>query len=574
MRWICFFLICGIIVVNLDFPDARAQSVDKNTTDPVVEMEPYVVKGERILPEPESWLYVRVPALELTRGERKIIVPGYEILASKGKKNTLAFVDEIQLRQLAGAILFPYLVEALPRSPIVLILDNYNTLLEPAALPAAKAWMGDPVFTARALHTADEQADSRYSVGTQTTIFYNDVSQRPSYYDDRADRIEMEEDDEVLLDSAGAVGQLGRRKYLPRAAVNGGPLTIYLYGSGGGSPLNEAWLAREAWNGLNGYALHRLVKTAPPWLREGLAQLYGMVRINYRFIDFGHPPNQRRRQPMENIASISEVLQAEDIHALGRISGGKEMAATFVHYCLYADNGKYAGRFFKFIERLEKEPFAETLFKECFGKKISSFESAISTDSFVFTWYKYTRYKGRLPDMPEVLIRDATQSEVARLKAEVFIARNWTPLALDELRIAYWRGEREPNMLALLAFLEEHIGSIPRAQKITRTLLTMPEPPPRTYIVAAKLRLRELGAGEKSARKFDRIETASVLELVTKARERGLLNEDLCATLSKLIIHSAEPPSNEIAVFIQEAAKQYPLNKTIAEACKLSVEPT
>jgi hypothetical protein len=70
------------------------------------------------------------------------------------------------------------------------------------------------------------------------------------------------------------------------------------------------------------------------------------------------------------------------------------------------------------------------------------------------------------------------------------------------------------------------------------------------------------------AKNLDKAGANSIMDMPVKARLGGLLNEDLCATLSRLVIKSAESPSTDTAALIKEAAKRYPLNKTILETSK------
>ncbi|MDR1009988.1 MAG: hypothetical protein LBM04_02465, partial [Opitutaceae bacterium] len=304
------------------------------------------------------------------------------------------------------------------------------------------------------------------------------------------------------------------------------------------------------------------VRNEPGWLRAGFGSLCRDIRVSPRQIEFG----EFRQYLNMNFdpPRLVDVLNGK--RPFPSIRNGREVAKVFVHYCLFASNGAQSARFRNFINRLDEEPFSEALFEECFGKKVSAFESDVISHWHLMTPKKRVIYKWDTPPLPGIVAREATQSEVARLKAEMLIARGQSPKALDELRTAYWRGGRDPWMLALLALLEEHIGSIPRAEKITKTLLALPQAPARAQVVAAKLRMRELGAWEDDGKKLDKAGADSIMDLLVKARLGGLLNEDLCATLSRLVIKSAESPSTDTAAFIKEAAKRYPLNKIIREA--------
>ncbi|MDR0352948.1 MAG: hypothetical protein LBI02_06270 [Opitutaceae bacterium] len=559
---------------------------------PVVEMEPYVVRDERILPNPEAWFYIKIPALESTRGGSVVVVPGYEILTpSRARKNARVFAGELQLRQLAGALLFPDVVRALPRSAIVLIWDDEGRLRARSGM----AWHGDSIFTADAFKHAGRLPDPRYAVGTLRRAFGNQITDRASRYDDDAGRVTMGTDDIQPRDDGLADAAFDEKRLSAILAMNGGPLTVYVDTPYEGALIDGA--ARSVWINLNNYALGSAFKNIPEWLTEGLSCLYATVQVTPRQIDFGKadfgiprpmgarssssmtapsplsdgtprpmpPPNN----PIVSMPKLADVLKGGDRPLDARHRQYKrQFAAAFVHYCLYGGDGKYTENFFQFVERLQDDLFSEELFKACFGKTVTTFRAYLTDYARSFAYYKSTQYRGKFTPMPALTLREATQSEVARLKAEVLIAQGWVPNALDELRIAYWRGERDPWMLALLALLEEHIGSISRAEKITKTLLASPQVPARAPVVAAKLRLRELGAGAPGREKLNKDEADSVMEHIIKAREQGLLNEDLCATLAKLVYASEEPPDASITGFLTEAAKRYPLNQALSAALK------
>jgi hypothetical protein len=171
--------------------------------------------------------------------------------------------------------------------------------------------------------------------------------------------------------------------------------------------------------------------------------------------------------------------------------------------------------------------------------------------------------------MPPVVLREATQSEIARLKTELFMSRRQVPDALDELRIAYLRGGRDPVMLAMLASLEQRIGSEERARKLVKALMALPRPPPQTHIVAARLRFKEMLAAKPSGEKLNTAESSELIAILSGALAGGLTSEELCGTLAEIVLKSAERPDANTAGFLSEAAKRYPFNKTIAEALKI-----
>jgi hypothetical protein len=217
---IIIYILCGAFLFcpPADAGDAQDRRADAPAVDPVIEMEPYVVKGERILPNPESWVYINIPAVEIKRNNRVDYMPGYEILSSRSRQNSLALAGELQLRQVANALVFPDFVRALPRSTIIVVLDD-GRLRDNVR---ANIWEGDSLYTATALRQSSGRADPRYSIGTQiNTHFYSDfVTEIPSGYDGHANREMPDADNERAVRNSRAVANL------VGIAANGGPLRV------------------------------------------------------------------------------------------------------------------------------------------------------------------------------------------------------------------------------------------------------------------------------------------------------------------------------------------------------------
>jgi len=172
--------------------------------------------------------------------------------------------------------------------------------------------------------------------------------------------------------------------------------------------------------------------------------------------------------------------------------------------------------------------------------------------------------------MPAFTVREATQSEVARLQGDLLLSQGKPDKALGLLRIAYWRGEREPAMLAILAGLEERCGSIERSRKITQALMVLPAPPLRALPVAAKLRFRDATDNKKPEDKLTPDETKAIMSPLSRAVKGGLVTEEVCALMSEVVLRSSIPAPESILNFLGMAAKKYPNNGTIQSAATLT----
>ncbi|OAM89028.1 hypothetical protein OH491_12345 [Termitidicoccus mucosus] len=591
MKNILFCLLCATLFLGSASGQEKPSAKKAETSGPLVEMEPYVVRDSRILPPPEQWHYVKVPALELLRGKRSIVAPGYEMLSNLNASQTRVLVEELQLRQFAATYIWPMLTQALPKSPVYVVVDiNQQFLSLPGpVLQLSGAWEGDPIVPDTALPLADG-ADA---TGVEASGFIVAADASRAFAAEYGLGAVPEPGEETGLAPPVPPGENARRTEERQASeeyetkplaegfvklvANGGPLTALIRAgdpAAGAERPSEERLAATLSYELSMFALNSLAQKPPPWFARGLGSLLGSTQVSQTHIQFALVRDKFTGRHMPN---LSDIFQKKDGDSF--TTEESRLASVFVHYGLYAEKGKFAPRFMKFVDRLERgEPPTEALFNETFGSGlfnsgISRMETNLAVYSRDFAFYKSMDIKGDIPPMPPPVYREATQAEVARIKAEVHIAQGALAKALNELRVAYWRGERDPAMLAILAMLEQQSGSESRARKLIQPLLALPKPPPRAYITAARIRLKDTLAIKLPGAKLGAEETSELISVLSGALAGGLTTEDLCTTLAEVVTHSSVAPDAGLAAFLREAAKRYPKNKTIAEASKLDAGP-
>jgi hypothetical protein len=293
------------------------------------------------------------------------------------------------------------------------------------------------------------------------------------------------------------------------------------------------------------------------------------MRIDHKGITFDPYVNSARMPGY--LHPLRELLQPHLREREPWFAAHPRYGINFIHYGFFGEKGANRENLLALIERRRKEPFSEQMFREVWGKTSSRIDQELE-DYMRHGEVRSFVHKLEIQELPPVIIREATQSEAARLKARLYMAGSEFQNALDELRIAYWRGTREPAMLAMLASLEQRIGSEERARKILKPLMAMPVPPPRACIVAVRLRLGELLAGKPKDAKLDATESAGLIELLSGALAGGIPDQELCAALAEVVLKSASPPDANTVAFLSVAAKRYPSNKTIVAAYKLGAK--
>jgi len=557
-KWSLGFL--ALLSMSTVLIPARAE--EKTSSEVIIKMDPYVVEGERVLPPPESWRYVSVPAGELTKGNKVIVAPGYEVLSNLSEKNTRLFVEELQLRQLAGTLLWPMIVQALPKQPMVVVLDQTKQAATNVNQPAALSWQGEPItaaspqldgFDSNRYITGLQLLGPDQGFGTVQEIETNPLGTR-MVQDGNPTTLERSPFKKDFRPLPAGFTRVRAKNGVVAAQINADiPLADTE------DRPSEEQLAADLSHRAAVYAVESFPQRPPQWFCSGLGWLVASTQVTPTRITFANILATLDKTKMPPLAALltktAGLSYEEDL-----------MAATFTHYGLYGDDGKHAEKFMTLVQRQSQGQVTPEQFQEIFGISIEKMEGNLAKYSRSFANYKSTELNGRLPDMPTITVREATQSEVARLQADSLITQGKPDLALNILRIAYWRGEREPAMLAVLAGLEEKQGSLGRARKIIQALLALPAPPARVFIVEASLLYRDAIAKKQPQEKLTVAETRTIMDPLGRAVQAGQNSEDIWAFFAEVVLRSAGRPHESIATLLEHAAKRFPNNVTIREA--------
>ena len=528
-----------------------------------VDMPDYVISADRELPPPESWRYVLVPAGELTRGESVVVAPGYEILSNLSEKNTRLFARELQRRQLVGALLWPMIVQAQPRPPMAVVVDMgrqwHGTLntADPAAgsivdLPDDIAWQGDPIST---IEFTNEPMDvepraigdaltGRPINGMQTRVMIGGAptTLEPSVFDST----------KIQPLPRGFVGLWTSDGLLVAEVRAGEPLA-------GSERPDEERLAASLNQEASLATLQALSSRSKPWLRVGLGWLIASTTVTSTEIEFAGVPAKLRQRSMPSL--VDTLTSAEPL--------GYEhetLASAFVHYGLYGDNGKRARGFVQLVARLEQEGPSDSLFLDTLGEDLARTEKRLAGYVHAVANYRSIKLRGNLPEPPPITVREASQAEIARLKARLACAQGRPDLGLAMLRVGYLRGEREPAMLTLLATLESTHGSWERAAKLVAAVRTQGEPPASIHLIEARVAFRKATDGLEADARLDRAATAAIMQPLARALRAGQGSEALWEFMATVVRRSAARPHESIVRYLEQAAQRYPENATIRDA--------
>ena len=507
---------------------------DAAAKDPVVALPAYTVTDARDLPPPEAWRHAEIP--------------GFEILSNASDRETKRLIADFQLFNQAIGVVWPALIGRSP-TPVSLILCGRGGKFD-AFVP--------------------KTADAGPSQG-MASLFLRDAEHSAIVVNLQAREIGL-----AGLDSA----------FNPSGVENNGNIEVDAYKQ----------LYRE-------YVHSLLARTTPrmaAWLEEGLAQLLMGMKVSPTLIEFAKldDPNtvsisQANAAIINSLggsddasAQLTAAAEDRDFNAalqrtrlmsfpelfavkhddpVARNSIGSKWAkqsTAFVHMCLYQTGQKYQKGFVTFITRSSREPVTEALFKECFG--IGYNAMLLELRGYLdFTNYKslgWSSKKGEgLTESGPLVLRDATESEVGRIKGEALLLAGLNDAARTALITPYTRGERDPRLLAALGLYERGANNPDRAKKFLEAATAAKVVRPLAYLELARLRFQaaQAAAGGPEAQ-FTAAQTADIIAPLLVARLQPPPMPETYELIGDTYARSVDNPKPDIMGMLVEGVNLNP----------------
>lgn len=507
----------------------------ESPADPVVELPKFVVTDARELPPPEAWRYTEIP--------------GFEVLTNASDRSTQRLLKDFLLFKQALGYVFP--VRTRTAVPTTLILCGRGAKFD-AFVPDGKA-------------TTDTGRASLFLKGRDQSAIVID-------FEARAIEIGGADDtDDVATGTDSSRIDIDHNKQLYREYVH--------------------------------YLLSQNEPRPPAWLEEGVAQIIMAMKFDATSIYFGQleDPNtisaeaalvasrnaavaaddpdavplpgapaedrdfnaalhRKALVPMDQFFAVTHD-SPEAINPLGNNRWAKQ-AYAFVHLCIYGENGRYQKSFGQFLSRLGREPVSEAVFKDCF--KMSYQEMLLTLRGYIdFTVYKSIEFnakKGqRMPEPPPVVLRDATQSEVGRIKGEALVLAGHPASARTELIAPFIRGERDPRLLAALGLYEHSGGQDERARKFLDAAAAAKVVRPGAYLQIARFRYADaLAAPAAAGGRLSAEQAKGVFAPLLVARTQPPPSPEVYELLADTWLHSAAKPQRNDIGLLAEGVQIFP----------------
>jgi hypothetical protein len=476
--------------------------------DPAVELPTFTVTDSKLLPQPESWRYARIP--------------GFEILSNSSDRDTQRLLHEFELFTLALNYVWK-LPPRPPGAPVELIICGNGRKFD-AFRPAGE-----------------------FAADTTSASLFLGNRERPVIVLDR---------ESAHLSIAAVdhtIGESGPGAFdLNEAGVPG-------MGRGTDTGLIAVDSDEQFYREYVHFLLSQANPRAPAWLEEGIAQLVMGMKVTRDSIEFGvvEPADLvsdkqalvameakgqeedsgfmpgdaledydfNRALLRRRLLSFEELFAVTHDSSIARNPLGNNRWAkqswAFVHMCLYGRGKRYQSGLLAYLARSPKEGATEALFTECFKKNyrqmLDELQAYIEVTDYESQEYEAKSGKG-FPSLTPVPLREATQSEIGRIKGEAFELANRPGLARNELIAPYIRGERDPQLLAVLGLHERSMGETERARKFLEAAVKLKTDRPRAYYELARLRLE---AAEKAPLGGDARLSAEQTEAVLEPLRAG-----------------------------------------------------
>ena len=475
----------------------------------------YTVTTERELPPPESWHYARIE--------------GFEVLSNASVGNTKQLVDDFQRFAFAVGVVWPAARQNLA-GPASLIICGRNQQFE-LFRPKAE-WAPDHAITSL-----------MFSKGGASAIVL-DYQTKTIDLTGLTDGSSPDSPTVGLTDSIGVDPHLElKREYV------------------------KLVLARQE-------------QQPPPWLAEGIARLLRVLEFSDTAIAIGKVSdpqftstdggNFRRDLAARALLPLQEMFAMAPDSLSARQPIGSVWAAqcyAFVHWGLFGDLSRNHQHFLKFVNRIQREPLTEELFKDCFQKTYAQMLFVLRSYS-EWTRHKVVGVKAgkgqKIPYPPEAVVREATQAEVGRIKGDALALADNTAEARTALVTAYRRGERDPALLAALGLAELAAGDQVRARKFLEAAVAGKTVRPRAYLELARLRLADgLAKPGSELGKLSTGQTANVLEPLFVARDQPPSLPEVYELMAEAWAHSAFPPKDAHLAAIEQGVQLFPRNAAL-----------
>lgn len=324
------------------------------------------------------------------------------------------------------------------------------------------------------------------------------------------------------------------------------------------------------------FLLQRLGERVPPWLEQGLWQVFLAIKTSGDLI--GLPalnlPDEVPVRKQGAPAALAAAVRGGSFYALPELFGPAHEASEldhspwarecyeFVHLCLFGADGKYRRAFFQFAQQASRAPADEAMFRQCFSAGYADFLPQLwrYTDWSEDRGFQLTSAAtGKAAPLSTPEVRAATDGEVGRIKGEALRMAGHQAEAHWTLIAPYQRGSRDPQLLAALGLQEAEAHLPARALPFLEAAAAQHTTRARAWATLAQLRLdaalrQPAGAGGTLG--VDQLK--SILEPLFAARALVPPLPEVYRTAATAWSHASVKPTPGHLALVDQGVAQFP----------------
>lgn len=327
--------------------------------------------------------------------------------------------------------------------------------------------------------------------------------------------------------------------------------------------------------------LSRRAPALPDWLVAGLTGLYHNCDFSARDIlvrtAVWRTPGEAdalRRDPdrPRNVLPLATLLtQPPPARDAPLRHAWEDQAVLFVRWGLFADGQAHRDRFWRYIDLLDTEVSTEAIFKECLGLNFADARDRLSDYLPIAVQESFRLEPDHPTPPPEIKVRRATPTEVARLRSEwerleVIFTRRFHP-ELTELYLNHARGAlaegrqvagEDPELLAINGQLEFEAGNGAAARPDLENAIARGVRRPSALLALAALRYEEMIAANGPGKPLDPGQTGQVRILLQAALDQEPPLAKVYTLLADMWLHSELIPVDEDLDTLAAGARRFP----------------
>ncbi len=234
---------------------------------------------------------------------------------------------------------------------------------------------------------------------------------------------------------------------------------------------------------------------------------------------------------------------------------------AFVHLCLYGEGYRFQRGFRRFVSQ-PNDPFSEKFFHDCFGEgsgaMLAELRSYIDGTRYRPVEFEVKKGGPGLPEPAPLAWREATPSEVGRLKGEALLLAGRPDEAGRAFADPYARGERDPRLLAELGLFAVAAGDRPHGERILAAAAAAKSTDPRVYLELARQRLARFEARPGDGTRLSAGQVQDVLAVLFIARGLPPARPEVYEAIAETWERSAVRPTAANLAVLEEGVRLFP----------------